>query len=202
MDYEDRPRVVLRYLATTQRRQRESGYWSKAKFKQRWRVATLVLASVGILVGCISSETTDGVTSSSSSSSTSKTDERPELCRPANVQRSVDRLVNALNTTDLAAADAAVASEPRFQWFSADPERIGVNESADRSTLRQFFADQTAAGYECQVVSLEVNFYRSTDRTGNFEFQLSDRGGKGAIDCDTGLITVCCWRTFVERLAW
>ncbi len=125
-----------------------------------------------------------------SPSSTIEADGTPELCQPSNVQRSVERLVDALNTSDLAAADDAVASEPRFQWFSADPERIGVNESSDRSTLRQFFADQTASGYEYEVTSLDVNFYRSTDRTGNFQFELSDRSGKGAIDCDTGLIMV------------
>lgn len=154
---------------------------------------TMIIASV--LAGCSDDTSFVSVTPPSidplsvSPTSTFEDVATPQSCQPTNVQSTVEHLIDALNNSDPAAADATVASEPRFEWFSVDPDRLGT-DSYDRSSLRQFFEDLAGSEPEFEIVSLDFNFYRQTDRSRNFEFQLADRRGKGAIDCDTGLIVV------------
>lgn len=101
-----------------------------------------------------------------------------------------------MNDGDGAAAEAAVASEPRFQWFAVNPERWET-EASDRASLRAFLEARIAVSERTDLVSFDFNSYRDEDRTGNFGFRLAQRSdvdepteasGKGAVDCDTGLI--------------
>jgi hypothetical protein len=161
---------------------------------QLLRTGALAIIVAIVLAGCSDDTSSDSATSSTappsvSSTSTVEDPATPETCQATNVESTVERLIDALNTSDPAAADAIIASEPRFEWFSVDPDRLGA-DSFDRSNLRAFFAELAESAPEFEVVSVDFNFYRQTDRTGNFEFQLADRRGKGAIDCDSGLIMV------------
>ena len=122
----------------------------------------------------------------------------PPLCSANEVRDSVERLVAAIDVEDAAAVDAVVASEPRFQWFSVNPERLDADAS-DRASLREFLGAQVAASQEAELISFDFTFYRAEDRTGNFAFRLAqhsreaqptEAAGKGAVDCDTGLIMV------------
>ena len=122
----------------------------------------------------------------------------PPLCGADEVRASVERLITAMNVGDAAAADAVVAPKPRFQWFSVDPERSN-SDATDRASLREFLGAQVAAGQQTELISFDFTFYRAEDRTGNFAFRLAQRSseaqpteaaGKGAVDCDTGLIMV------------
>ena len=119
-------------------------------------------------------------------------------CGANEARDSVERLVAAMNIGDAPAANALVAPTPRFQWFSVNPERLNADAS-DRASLGEFLGAQVAVGQQTELISFSFTFYRAQDRTGNFAFRLSQRGveaqpteaaGKGAIDCDTGLIMV------------
>jgi hypothetical protein len=90
-----------------------------------------------------------------------------------------------------------VAPEPRFEWFAVHPERWDTDTS-DRSSLREYLEARATTGQRTEIIAFELTFYREADRTGNFRFTLAQRtaeqateaSGKGAVDCDTGLIMV------------
>ena len=130
--------------------------------------------------------------------STTETVTAPRSCSAPAVRDSVERLVAAMNIGEVAAADAVVAPTPRFQWFSVNPERLNADAS-DRASLREFLGAQVAVGQKTDLISFDFTFYRAEDRTGNFAFRLAQRSreaqpteaaGKGAVDCDNGLIMV------------
>jgi hypothetical protein len=79
-----------------------------------------------------------------------------------------------------------------------NPERLN-GDASDRASLREFLGAQVTVGQQTELISFSFTFYRAEDRTGNFAFRLSQRSpeaqpteadGKGAIDCNTGLIMV------------
>jgi hypothetical protein len=120
-------------------------------------------------------------------------------CDLDTVPHSIDRLIAALNAGDASGADAAVAAEPRFQWFSVDPERLSMTAASDRSTLRSFLDGKIASSVQYEVADLDVASDRGSDRSRSFNFEMIERidgqppthaRSKGAIDCDTGLIMV------------
>jgi hypothetical protein len=157
-------------------------------------VATSLL--VLVMAGCSSGEEDEAVTPDSVVVDTVHA--VPPSCTADRVQETVELFLDALSTGDASGADAMVVGEPRFQWFSVSPERLDA-EASNRDSLSTFFATQVADSYQAEVQSFGFNFYRSEDRTGNFEFRLAQRSdsvgtsavsGKGAIDCDSGLVMV------------
>ena len=100
--------------------------------------------------------------------------QRPETCGADEARRAVNTLLDALNNGDAVTADAAVSPEPRFGWFSVDPERLNSTAS-DRTTLREFFQNMTSAEIQSELTSFTFNSYCAQDRTGNFGFHLTQR---------------------------
>ena len=158
---------------------------------------TAVTLPLLLSVGCSNS----GESTVSLPGSTSPTTEAvtvPPSCSAQAVRDSVERFVAAMNAGDVAAADAAVAPKSQFGWFSVDPERL--NDAAhDRASLREFLAAQVTAGQQVKLISFNFTSFRNEDQTGHFGFRLAQRSGaeppteavgKGAIDCDTGLVMV------------
>jgi hypothetical protein len=120
-------------------------------------------------------------------------------CDPDTIACSIDRLIETLNAGDASGADAAVAVEPRFRWFSVDPERLSMTAASDRPTLRSFLDDTIARRVQYEIANLDVASERGSDRSRSFNFEMIERidgqpptraSSKGAIDCDTGLIMV------------
>lgn len=147
-----------------------------------------------MLVACSSTAAERPSGATSDSSTTTGPLQQPETCGADEARRAVNTLLEALNNGDAATADAAVAPEPRFLWFSVDPERLN-SAASDRTTLLGFFQDMISAEIQTEVASFTFNSYRAQDRTGNFGFHLRQRSadgpatevaGKGAIDCETG----------------
>ena len=173
--------------------------WMSARsLTARWLVAmAAVTLPLLVSVGC-SNSAESTVSLPGSTSPTTETVTAPPSCSAQAVRDSVERFVAAMNERDVAAADAAVAPKPQFQWFSVDPERLNA-AAYDRSSLREFLEAQVTAGQQIELISFTFTSFRDEDRTGNFGFRLAQRSeaeqpmeavGKGAIDCDTGLIMV------------
>lgn len=120
-------------------------------------------------------------------------------CDRDTVPHSIDRLIAALNAGDAGGADAAIAAEPRFVWFSVDPERLSMTAASDRSTLRSFLDGKIATSVQYEIANLDVASERGSDRSRSFNFEMIERidgqppthaRSRGAVDCDTGLIMV------------
>ncbi len=110
----------------------------------------------------------------------------------------MDGFIEAMNDGDSAAADALVAPILRFGWFSVNSERIG-RDAQNRSTLGSYLRSRVKVEEQTELVEFGVSSYRAEDRTGHFAFRFAQRStdygeatvvGKGAIDCDSGLIIV------------
>ena len=173
--------------------------WMSARSLTARRLVAMAAATLPLLVsvGCSNSgEST--VSMSGSVTPTTETVAAPPSCSAQGVRDSVERLVAAMNEGDVTAADAAVAPKPQFQWFSVDPERLNA-AAYDRGSLREFLEAQVTAGQQTELIFFSFTSFRVEDRTGHFGFRLAQRSqaeqpteavGKGAIDCDTGLIMV------------
>ena len=111
---------------------------------------------------------------------------------------SVDAFVAALDTADVAAADAVFATGSTWAWYSVADlagRRLG-SRSKDRSTLRAYFAGRIA-----QHERLRFVWFRAGEN-GNFTYLLRrrandlrggravERQGKGRVDCASGTIGV------------
>lgn len=110
------------------------------------------------------------------------------------------------NSTGLASTYPAFIGDPsRFRWFadSSSSDRRTETTAQDWASLRTYFAARHTKGEKLTIKEVAV-FYRSGDNTGNFAFialrtaadlpsssPVSE--GKGAVACDTGLITVWSW---------
>lgn len=157
-----------------------------------------------VIVGLLVAPSCSGKQGASQSSTSSvapaadPTSTAPPLCTAEAVRQSVDRFVAAMNDGDAAIAEALVAPSLRFGWFSVDSERLG-SDAKDRSTLGSYLRNRVDALEQTELLEFDFSSYRAQDRTGHFAFRFAQRStdygdatviGKGAIDCDTGLIIV------------
>ncbi len=170
---------------------------TKSLNAHRLKAIAAMIMPMLVAIGCSDSgESTASLPDATTVATGSATSSPP--CGANEARDSVERLIAAMNIGDAPSADALVARTPRFQWFSVNPERLNADAS-DRASLGEFLSAQVAVGQQTELISFSFTFYRAEDHTGNFAFRLSQRSaeaqpteaaGKGAIDCDTGLIMV------------
>jgi len=108
------------------------------------------------------------------------------------VQSTVDSFVRAYNAGEPGITDRFFAGAERFEWYSENPYRLN-DDAYNRSTLDSYLAMRHAEGHHLELTQFGYTGYRDQDRTGNFTFIAANAAtvtGKGAIDCDTGMIMV------------
>lgn len=123
---------------------------------RRLLVISALSLSLMVASGCTDSSS-PSTSLPDSATGTRDTPIAPAACEAGAVKDTAEQFLAALNKGDAAAADAAVATEPRFQWFAVNPERVDL-EASDRTTLRGFFDAQVAARQHIELI--EYGFSR------------------------------------------
>ncbi len=133
---------------------------------------------------------------------TRRTSRGPETCYPENVGRLVAGFFAAVNRGDV--KEAMGAFTDKLGWYSVtegNPRGRGRHFVAYKpSELRSYLSDRVTQNERMYLVSIDVDYERPGNlghvayrihRTADDLTDYSPKmGGKGAIDCSTGLISV------------
>lgn len=126
----------------------------------------------------------------------------PEKCSPQSVGDLVVRFFDAVNREDVAAISGFFTED--FEWFSiteGNPRNGGRHFAGyDHADLNRYFARRVQQDERMYLLEIDVQ-YESARDLGHVAYNLHrtaddisgygpDAGGKGAIDCSTGLIHV------------
>lgn len=132
----------------------------------------------------------------------------PKGCQPDDVGRLVIGFFEAFDTGNIATqVDDFVAPATRFGWFSVQGVGERLNEVAkDRDSLGDYLQRQADAGERFRLIAMDTEYDRARNITHiayNVERNSPDSPdgrqvvvGKGAIDCESGKITVSSMGTF------
>ena len=158
--------------------------------------------SVGDRPGPEASDTTEASAVKQQIRVTRDTDRGPEVCRPQQVGETVVDHFDAINEGD---ADRAMNFvTPERGWYSVtegNPRDQGRHFVArDSGKLRDYLHERVRQEERIYLVEIDVDYERASNiahvaygfhRTAlDLADYAPEGGGKGAIDCDTGLISV------------
>lgn len=126
----------------------------------------------------------------------------PEGCQPVDVGRLIVGFFEAFNSGNVAArVDEFVAPAGSFGWFSVQGvgERLN-NDASDRASLSSYLQLRADAGEKLRLVAMDTAYERARN-VAHIAYNVQRSApdglegtavvvGKGAIDCESGKITV------------